>query len=517
MALRLLIALLLSISVALSQGPQRAPSREGPHLLNYVNEFRETLKESTAAGYQYWFVDRSKLDGETLKLSVVRPHTSTHPPHRHPESEFFFLLEGTAQFTLGADTVTVRPYASFVVPPGLLHSIRNAGEGELKYLVIKKYGPVPFLKESPHPPTPFDTASFQDGSHHWYAITEEEREIVPEPGQQRHPSAAIREIAENILLYQRTNGGWPKNYDMRAILTPAQRSALGKSADELNTTIDNGATHSQIEFLAHAADRLNDVRYRQSALRGLDYLLTAQYANGGWPQFFPDTSSYRKYITFNDGAMIGVMNLLHRILRNESHYRFVDSARRERIRDAFRRGIDCILRTQIVQGGSRTGWCQQHDNVDFRPRSARTFEPAAVTGMESAEVVRFLMRLEGPPPGVIDAVQGAIRWFVRSRLAGIRIEEFDAPEMKFQYHATARDRRVVADPAAPPIWARFYALGSNRPLFCNRDGVPVFTLAEVERERRTGYAWYTEAPAALLKEYPGWRRKHRVNNDALAP
>ena len=83
------------------------------------------------------------------------------------------------------------------------------------------------------------------------------------------------------------------------------RSTL-PSAEELNTTIDNGATHSQIEFLAHAAGQLNDVRYRESVLRGVDYLLKAQYASGGWPQFFPDTSGYRKYITFNDGAMIGV-------------------------------------------------------------------------------------------------------------------------------------------------------------------------------------------------------------------
>jgi PelA/Pel-15E family pectate lyase len=137
--------------------------------------------------------------------------------------------------------------------------------------------------------------------------------------------------------------------------------------------------------------------------------------------------------------------------------------------------------------------------------------------MESAEVVRFLMRIEAPTPGVIAAIQGAVRWLSRSRLRGIRVEEISAPETKFEYHASATDRRVVADPGAPPIWARFYELGTNRPLFCNRDGIPVYSLAEVERERRTGYAWYTADPARVLREYASWRRSHRVREDALAP
>jgi PelA/Pel-15E family pectate lyase len=366
------------------------------------------------------------------------------------------------------------------------------------------------------PATPFDTLAFADGEHHWYDITDEERVIAPDSTQRRYPTTAVREIAENILLYQKRNGGWPKNYDMRAILSSEQRRALEAAEGELNTTIDNGATHSQIEFLAHAATRFDDGRYRAAVLRGIDYLLSAQYPNGGWPQFYPQTKGYRRYITFNDGAMVGVMELLRRVVRNESHYLFVDEERREKVRAAFDRGIDCILRTQIVQGGAPTAWCQQHDEVDLRPRPARAFEPASVTAQESADIVRFLMKLEDPSPGVIASVQGAVRWFVHSRLFGIRVEEVAAPPTRYQYHATAFDRVVVEDPGAPPLWARFYELGTNRPLFCNRDGKPVYSLAEVERERRTGYAWYTSDPTRALKAYPAWRQAHGVAADALA-
>jgi mannose-6-phosphate isomerase-like protein (cupin superfamily) len=104
-----------------------------------VNEFSAARIESTKAGYQYWFVDRHFLDGRTIKLSVVRPHGATHPPHAHPEDEFFFVLEGTAEFHLAGETRVAGPYTSFYCPPSVPHGIRNAGDKELKYLVIKKY------------------------------------------------------------------------------------------------------------------------------------------------------------------------------------------------------------------------------------------------------------------------------------------------------------------------------------------------------------------------------------------
>jgi len=104
-----------------------------------VNQFsfKDTVK--TSAGYQYWFADKNFIDGQTLKLSVVKPHDATHAPHKHLEDEFFFVLEGTAQFYLNGDSVVAHPYASFYCPSGIEHGISNVGNTELKYLVIKKY------------------------------------------------------------------------------------------------------------------------------------------------------------------------------------------------------------------------------------------------------------------------------------------------------------------------------------------------------------------------------------------
>lgn len=97
----------------------------------------ETVK--TGAGYQFWFVDKEFLDGRTLKMSVVGPHSATHAPHKHAEDEIFFVLEGTAEFYLDGETKTAGAYTSFYCPSNVEHGIRNVGDTELKYLVIKKY------------------------------------------------------------------------------------------------------------------------------------------------------------------------------------------------------------------------------------------------------------------------------------------------------------------------------------------------------------------------------------------
>ncbi len=106
---------------------------------NCVNTFSMDGIEKTNAGYQYWFVDKKFIDGRTIKLSVVKPNEATHPPHKHAEDEFFFILEGKAEFYLNGHTKIVGPMTSLYCPSYVEHGIKNAGEKELKYLVIKKY------------------------------------------------------------------------------------------------------------------------------------------------------------------------------------------------------------------------------------------------------------------------------------------------------------------------------------------------------------------------------------------
>lgn len=104
-----------------------------------VNTFSKEQTVPTKVGYQYWFVDKDFLDGRTIKMSVVAPGKSTHAPHKHIEDEFFYVLEGTAKFHLDGKEVVVGANTSLYCPSNSMHGISNAGDTELKYLVIKKY------------------------------------------------------------------------------------------------------------------------------------------------------------------------------------------------------------------------------------------------------------------------------------------------------------------------------------------------------------------------------------------
>jgi PelA/Pel-15E family pectate lyase len=311
-------------------------------------------------------------------------------------------------------------------------------------------------------------------------------------------------IADNLLAYQHKSGGWPKNVAMEKPLTDADRAALAardeqKPKSENAPTIDNGSTTSQIRFLAAVFAASGHERHRDAVLRGLDYLLAAQYPNGGWPQFFPLRKGYYSHITFNDDATLNVLEILRAIATGEKPYDFVDQPRRIRGADALRRGIDCVLRCQIVVDGKPTVWAAQHDETTFAPAAARKFEPACFTSQESAGLVRFLMSIDQPSPEIIASIRGAVVWFERTKITGLRFARINTPE--------GRDGIVTPDPTAGPLWARFYELGTERPIFIGRDEVIHYSLTEIERERRGGYAWYDDRPAEVLKKYPAWAAK----------
>ena len=350
-----------------------------------------------------------------------------------------------------------------------------------------------------------DVSGFQDSRHHWMDITDHEQVIVPSKDQLRYKPSDVKQIADNILLYQQPNGGWPKNYDMLAILTEDQKAVLAQHKDSLHTTFDNGATYRQIEYLAKAYTLLGDKKYEEAALRGLNFILKAQYENGGWPQFYPDVSGYRKYITFNDDAMNGVMKVLQHIVQNESYYSFINEGLRKEAASAYQKGIDCILKCQIVENGTPTVWCQQHDNITLQPVGARTFELPSKASEESVEIVRLLMNVRNPNQEIIEAVKNAVAWFRKVEIKGERVKTIPAKEVVYKFHAPNNDRIVVPDSSAPPMWTRYYTLKTDKPFFANRDGKAVYKFSEVSRERRTGYAWFGYWPQNLIAvEYPAW-------------
>ena len=318
-----------------------------------------------------------------------------------------------------------------------------------------------------------------------------------------YASAEAVRIADNVLLYQHTNGGWEKNIDMARVLADSDRARTRDTNLQGGTTIDNNGSYTQVRYLARVYEATRQERLREAMLRGVDFLLSAQYPNGGWPQFYPIRQGYYEHVTFNDGAMIGVMRVLRDIAQVRAPFASVDAERRRRASVAIAKGLDVILKTQVVVNGKLTAWCAQYDHATLRCAKARAYELPSLSGGESVDVVRYLMEIEKPSPEIVRAVESAVRWFDVVKLTGI-----DVVTKRDSTLPRGFDRVVIASPAAAPLWARFYEIGTNKPMFVGRDGIVRASLAEIEHERRIGYNYLSGWARELLsKEYPAWRRR----------
>ncbi|WP_345953469.1 pectate lyase [Mucilaginibacter sp. PAMB04168] len=317
-------------------------------------------------------------------------------------------------------------------------------------------------------------------------------------------------IAENMLVYQRSVGGWPKavaevKVDYNKVLTDARKAATLKDAGRIDATIDNSATYKEITYLVGAYKQTNNKAYLQSAEKGIRYLLKAQYANGGWPQYYPDSALYRAQITYNDNAMMNVMEIMYNVANRKNGFDVVDASLVAPAANAVKRGIDCILKTQIKVNGKLTAWNQQYDHRTLQPVMARKFELVGLASSESAAIVQFLMQLPSPSTEIKAAIKGAVEWFDDVKLKGIRFDH--VPDAA---NPGKKDGVVVPD-SSSVIWARYYEIGTNKPFFSGRNSEKRYNLTEIEQERRGGYAWYGVWPKKILdKQYPAWAKKNGV-------
>ncbi len=323
------------------------------------------------------------------------------------------------------------------------------------------------------------------------------------PTSSQQPS--IDTIAEKMLLFQRAVGGWPKavnevKLDYQKPLTVVEAKAALADSMHIDATFDNEATSREIKYLMAAYIKTINPRYLAAVEKGVAYCLRAQNGKGGWPQYFPDASLYRAQITYNDNAMVNVLNILSDIVDGKNGFDKINPVFVPAADMSIKKAIDCILNTQIKVNGRLTAWCTQYNPITLVPEMARKFELPSISANESVAIVRFLMRQKQPSVAVKQAINAAIEWFQAVRVNGFRYQDVSAPDQP-----KGKDRVLVAD-ANASVWARFYEIETNRPMFSGRDSQKKYDVKEIEWERRTGYAWYGVWPENLLtKDYPKWK------------
>jgi len=339
--------------------------------------------------------------------------------------------------------------------------------------------------------------------------------MSPDRSADYYRQAEARRVAEAIVTFQTPAGGWSKNIDMTRPRHPGMLFGVANLSRFQGTedfdlsdaswnyigTFDNDATVMQLRFLArvidaYATDAPSEAGLTKAFLQGIQYILDAQYPNGGWPQVWPLQGNYHDAITFNDNAIVNVLALLRNVSMGTNEFRFVPDAIRNQAAESFKKGLDCVLKTQVRTNGGLTVWPQQSDPLTLQPTSARNFEMVSLASAESANLMLFLMQLPKPSPEIVESVHAAAAWFEKTALRDVA-------------YRRANDRGRVLLPAdgEGPLWARYYEIGTDRPIFGDRDKTIHDKVDAVSEERRIGYSWFGDGPEDALERFETWRQR----------
>ena len=333
-------------------------------------------------------------------------------------------------------------------------------------------------------------------------------------------SPEARHIADVIVSFQTPAGGWGKNMNMAGSPRARGQSFVPDNSNRLPSpgdfdaardpswhyvgTLDNDATTTEMHFLAKVQANVphaDGEAYRAAFLRGVRYLIAAQYPNGGWPQVWPLEGGYHDAITFNDDAVYNATVLLADVTEGNAEDAFVPEELRNKAKVAAAKALKCILAAQFRVSGRETIWGQQVDMLTLRPVAARNYEPAALSSEESAHLLLYLMSLPRPSAQVQAAISDGISWLQAHAIYSKAV---------VGGRNTPEGRHLIEQEGAGPLWARFYALDTEKPIFGDRDKTLHDDMNEISLERRNGYAWFNAAPAATLSEYERWKVNQNV-------
>ncbi|MBO4435365.1 MAG: pectate lyase [Fibrobacter sp.] len=302
----------------------------------------------------------------------------------------------------------------------------------------------------------------------------------------------IDQYTYNMTTWQISNGGFYKAMadKYKSAYTGGQKSEWrSKDGGDLGT-IDNNATIQEMRLLAVRYKETTNSNYKStfksSFNKALNFILTMQRSKGGLPQVWPKRGNYSDQITLNDNAMIRAMVTMMDIANRTSPFDsdIIDDATRNKMKSALDKAIDYLLKAQIVNNGTLTVWCAQHDTNSLAPVGARAYELPSKSGNESMGVVWFLMNWPEQTEAIQKAVKGAIAWYKKNKLAD---------------KAFSKTAGIV-DKAGSSLWFRFYEVNSDDYFFCDRDGASTKTqdFMKISEERRTGYQWAGDYGSAIL-------------------
>lgn len=303
----------------------------------------------------------------------------------------------------------------------------------------------------------------------------------------------IDQYAYNMTTWQIDNGGFYKAMadSYKSPYAGGQKSGWRSATGGDVGTIDNDATVQEMRLLAVRYKETTNSNYKNtfknSFNKAVNFLLTMQRKSGGLPQVWPKRNDYSDHITLNDNAMVRAMVTMKDIADGVAPFDsdIIDDATRSKMQGALEKAIDYLLKAQIINNGTPTVWCAQHDTSNYAPRPARAYELESKSGSESAGVVWFLMNWPNQTEAIQKSITSAINWYKKTKVTGLYFN---------------KKQGVFEERSGSVLWYRFYEVNNDNYFFCDRGGASTKTqnFMAISEERRTGYQWAGEYGTALI-------------------
>lgn len=298
--------------------------------------------------------------------------------------------------------------------------------------------------------------------------------------------------AKNMITWQMPHGGYYKAMAASYVNPWDGKAALSSSTSasgDYMATFDNNATIQEMRLLAvrykATANAANKTAFKASFQKAVGFILTSQLPNGGWPQMYPKRGNYSDMATYNDNAMVRVMVLVKDILDKKAPFDsdIASAANLTGLKTALDKSVQFALKAQIVNNGTLTVWCAQHDPSTYKPVAARAYELASKSGSESVGIVYFLMGWPDQTTEIQKSVKGAIAWFKKTKVTNLSYSS-----------------GVFTATTNGALWYRFYEVDNDNYFFCDREGISSKTqdITKLSDDRRYGYQWAGSYGSTLL-------------------
>jgi PelA/Pel-15E family pectate lyase len=272
-----------------------------------------------------------------------------------------------------------------------------------------------------------------------------------------------REAAEALVYGQLESGGWTNHIDFNPGKGRIGKYRNGKGGSWNSSSLDDGQTQSALRFLLRADEALEfkHPAIHEAARYGLDALLKAQFPNGAFPQVwtapvpskpilkasYPDydwktegrVKAYWDLYTLNDSLAGTVLDTLLEALR---------VTKDERVRTAIEKLGDFLILAQMPE--PQPAWAQQYSD-EMRPAWARKFEPPAVSGWESQDVLETLIRIAAATgqKKYLEPLPKALAYLKKSLLPDGRLARFYELRTNKPLYMDARYQLTYDDADAP--------------------------------------------------------------------